>query len=598
MQLKDATRIFGRLGLLLPLTLIFLMAADSAYACPEHTSKALYRTKTIKARTVSHMPTTVISYRAPAAYKRCGSSLYDTRGAKYVAVRGNGTRYVAIRGSGARYVAVRNDDGFSLGRKRYGAVYDVDYGIPARRYVAVNRDPVYVANGTRYVPVRLHTPQTRYVAVRRIDIDDDDDVRYVAVRRVVPRTRYIAIRNIDIDDDDAPRYIAVRSNAPRTRYVAVRDIDTGCTRAVALRSCLDQIETTSVKHVVLRDDDDDSDYSKLVALRDESDDEYIAVARNTPKYVEYRDATYTAANDFDDTCLRNVAVRTCRPDAVSTRTITYEVPDLDDQAFLHDDDARYIAADDMEDACLPRRVVGGSPAVVTSRTVSYIQAEYVDEDVSLVRSEPTYVENEHAVAQPRYVALDDDRVFDDLDPTWVAEVGETTAAAFGYVPVNDVAEIGAESVSYMPADEVEVAPVSYVPVDDMRLKTVSYVPVESADEVDTTFIAADDCPTLVSKVSAEPVYSTVLVEEVDSDLVADLRGTQQIAGGFGYRDGFEDGQEAALEGDLYHPENSGDFKKATEGYEDEFGDKDVYKDSYRTSYLAGYRAGFQSGSSV
>ena len=43
---------------------------------------------------------------------------------------------------------------------------------------------------------------------------------------------------------------------------------------------------------------------------------------------------------------------------------------------------------------------------------------------------------------------------------------------------------------------------------------------------------------------------------------------------------------------------AGDFKKATEGYEDEFGDKDVYKDAYRSSYLAGYRAGFESGSSV
>ena len=40
------------------------------------------------------------------------------------------------------------------------------------------------------------------------------------------------------------------------------------------------------------------------------------------------------------------------------------------------------------------------------------------------------------------------------------------------------------------------------------------------------------------------------------------------------------------------------IKKATEGYEDEFGDKDIYKDSYRTSYLAGYRAGFASGNSV
>ena len=81
-------------------------------------------------------------------------------------------------------------------------------------------------------------------------------------------------------------------------------------------------------------------------------------------------------------------------------------------------------------------------------------------------------------------------------------------------------------------------------------------------------------------------------------VLAEPCGIWDFAGGFGYRDGFKDGQEAALEGDLYHPENSGDHKKATEGYEDEFGDKDIYKDSYRTSYLAGYRAGFASGNSV
>ena len=90
--------------------------------------------------------------------------------------------------------------------------------------------------------------------------------------------------------------------------------------------------------------------------------------------------------------------------------------------------------------------------------------------------------------------------------------------------------------------------------------------------------------------------STVLVEE--DDLVAGLSSTQQIAGRYGYRDGFEDGQEAALERDVYHPENSGDYQKASEGYEDTFGDKDVYKDSYRESYLRGYRAGFKSGSTA
>jgi hypothetical protein len=49
-----------------------------------------------------------------------------------------------------------------------------------------------------------------------------------------------------------------------------------------------------------------------------------------------------------------------------------------------------------------------------------------------------------------------------------------------------------------------------------------------------------------------------------------------------------------MERDAYHPENSGDYQKATNGYEDSFGDKDVYRASYRSAYLNGYRAGFDS----
>jgi hypothetical protein len=49
-----------------------------------------------------------------------------------------------------------------------------------------------------------------------------------------------------------------------------------------------------------------------------------------------------------------------------------------------------------------------------------------------------------------------------------------------------------------------------------------------------------------------------------------------------------------LDNDGFEPTDSGDFRKATEGYEDEFGDKDVYRGVYRDSYLEGYRAGFAS----
>jgi hypothetical protein len=392
---------------------------------------------------------------------------------------------------------------------------------------------------------------------------------------------------------------------------------------------------------------------------------------------------YIAANDLADTCSRPVAVRTCRPAAVSTRALTYEVSDdddWDDEEFL-DHDATYVAAADVRDACLSRHVVYTRPEVLTTTSARYIPAELVAqdsrildsepmavvtddtaliveepdpviiEDADLVISEPDSIIAEDAsfmagesasvvTSQPRWVALDEDEVFDDLDPTWIAEVEAATGAGtvsyvpggdvevggtavswvpvddvdgldmqsgsyvpveeieaepVSYVPVDDVEETYSEPVSYVPAGEFDTQPVSYVPADTMDTQMVSYVPVADVDDVETTYIAADACPLPVSEVSYIDDDSAVIVE---SDLVAGLQGTQQIAGNFGYRDGFEDGQEAALEGDLYHPENSGDYQKATEGYEDEFGDKDVYKDSYRSSYLAGYRAGFESGAAV
>jgi hypothetical protein len=629
------------------------------------------------------MPTTVISYRAPASYRRCGDTLYNTRGAKYVAMRENGSsaRFVAVRNYAprTRYIAVR-----SAPRTKYVAVRKVDFDDDDLRYVAVRRDLRRPEAGIRHIAVR-----SGYREGNGIVAYVDSEPRYVAVRRIVPRTRYVAVRNIDIDYDE-PRYIATRTVAPRTRYIAVRNTDSGCTRAVALRNCLDKIETTSVRRVVLRDDEDYVS-TKHVVLRDEIDDDddiieseiddddeaYVAVPMSTTKYVQYTPAaysngngvTYIAANDFANTCSQPVAVRTCRPDVVSARTIAYEVSDdddVDDQAFLHDDGATYVATGDMEDACLSRQVVYTKPEVVTTRAVSYVPEQYVDEDASLMVSEPTYVVNRTTVTQPRWVALDEDQRFDDLDPTWVDEVEgsglgtvsyvpggdvEVGGQAVSYVPFADVEEMDTQAVSYVPvADTTDVEPVSYLPVDDVEeldtqtvsyvpiaetsnVETVSYVPVDEVEDIDTaetvsyvpvndtnvsmvsyvpvsgvdnfdaTYIAADDdaCPILVSSVNAEPTYvadaSTVFVEEVDDELVAGLRSTRQIAGQFGYRDGFEDGKEAALEGDLYHPENSGDFEKATEGYEDDFGDKDVYKDGYRTSYLEGYRAGFESADS-
>ena len=92
----------------------------------------------------------------------------------------------------------------------------------------------------------------------------------------------------------------------------------------------------------------------------------------------------------------------------------------------------------------------------------------------------------------------------------------------------------------------------------------------------------------VSDASTDPIA----VDNAGFD--ADYRETSRIARDYGLRDGFEDGEDAGMERDAYHPENSGDYQKATNGYEDSFGDKDVYRASYRSAYLSGYRAGFDS----
>lgn len=530
MQLRDATSVYGRVVILIPLILVILTFADSAFACPGHTNGAAYRTR-VKIKSASQMPTTVISYRAPATYRRCGNNLYDTRGARYVSNGHHG---------GARYIAVRNGGGYykTARTTRYIAVRNTDHYDDTPRYVAVRRQPMYVDHDVRYVAVRRSQPRVRYVAVRDIENDDDDDVRYVTVRRSVPRTKYVAVRNVDMDRDDV-RYVSERTYAPRVRQVVVHD---------------DDQYSNGMKHVVVKSE---IDYD---------DDEYVSAP--AASYVEHDD------DDEEYTGTRTVSYSPAR----------YMDDDVDRWAYLDGGRATYVAANDFDDACMMNRVAVRSPReVVINRAASYVPVEgYVDDD-----AEHLMTEDVDPAPVIRHVAMDDDVGYVDED------IGTVS-----YSPVSYVQDVDTEEVNYLPVDdveEIETEPVSYMQADDMHDATVSYVPV---DEIDNTYISADACPMAVSSVDAEPIYvvdeSTVLVENSGVEMV----GTRQIAGTFGYRDGFEDGRDAALEGDEYHPENSGDFKKATEGYEDDFGDKDIYKDAYRSEYLDGYQAGFESAAST
>jgi hypothetical protein len=65
-----------------------------------------------------------------------------------------------------------------------------------------------------------------------------------------------------------------------------------------------------------------------------------------------------------------------------------------------------------------------------------------------------------------------------------------------------------------------------------------------------------------------------------------------VAEQYGYEDGLQDGADAGRERDAYHPENSGDWQKGTNGYEDRFGSKKAYRSAYREAYLEGYREGY------
>ena len=649
-QSLSATRIFNRIGFFLPLFLALLLAADAAYACPQHSGSAGYRTKRIVQRSAySPMATTVITYRAPISYRRCGNTLTDTRGARYVAVRGD--RHYAR----SRQMTIRNsydDYGYYQPRRstRYVAVRDHDrYESP--RYVAVRRRPVYVEQPARYVAV-LSGSRERLVPVSEIADVYDDDIQYVKARRHTG-TRYVAVRG---DDFDRGKY--VRYEAPRTRYVAVRNYNAPCTRAVALRSCLGDAETVSTRRVVLRSRDDVgySTSTKYVAVRDEieeddydrdeveydsdvafrdddDDDEYVTLPARTVSRINYidHDDAYLTTREVERPYVRQVAVR-AYPETYPTRTISYAPAryyddDIDDQAFIDDGDATYIANDDIEDACLKPVAVYDAPEYVSStRTVSYDSMDDVDDYAFHGGSAGTYVEIRQPVSNVSYVPADDHARYVDSDATYVA--AENDMDTVSYVPVEDSDHIDAEPVSYVAADEVgdvdatyvaqdeycpmdvsyveaepvyvparrtKVRSVSYAPARQAKIRSVSYVPVNNYQNVETTYVAADEyCPMDVAYVEEEPVYvakrpTTVLVEEVSSSYAALSPAALRIARTLGFHEGFEDGLDDLQDGDDFEPSDVG-----AEGYKREYGDKHAYRAAFRDAYMEGYNTGFKN----
>ena len=73
-----ASKDVSSIRFVLPLLLVFFIAAGSAIGCPEHRATAAYRTKAINTRSVSSMAPVVITYGGPASYQRCTDTKYGT----------------------------------------------------------------------------------------------------------------------------------------------------------------------------------------------------------------------------------------------------------------------------------------------------------------------------------------------------------------------------------------------------------------------------------------------------------------------------------------------------------------------------------------
>jgi hypothetical protein len=331
---------------------------------------------------------------------------------------------------------------------------------------------------------------------------DDYAPRYVVVRTrpaYDTGTRYVAVRNINTDYD-----------VGRTRYVAVRNVGNSCACNDELRSSLDQIETTSPRHVVVKSDYLAGTQEVIVPNSSYNDTAYIApsenvvgtsnIAYNNVAYMNTSGDTYVSASNMESP----YAVRTY-PEAATTGTVNY-VPvtddyDVDDQVILDNDDATVIAAGDVGDACLKPIAVNESPEGMTTEAVSYVPIENADDyDASTVQYVP--------------VAEDNDDI---SDTTYVAAGNGVDSCSCPVASGVFDDDMGASNVSYVPVSDVEgmnAAAVSYVPVNETDVGTVSYIPAESIDNVDTTSIGS------------EPFYVTdtapILVANGDDDLTADI----------------------------------------------------------------------------
>jgi len=73
------------------------------------------------------------------------------------------------------------------------------------------------------------------------------------------------------------------------------------------------------------------------------------------------------------------------------------------------------------------------------------------------------------------------------------------------------------------------------------------------------------------------------------------RGSYSPASDNGYRDGLEQGRNAARHGDRFDPVREKRYRDGDHNYNSRYGSRDQYKREYRVAFEQGYRDGYQRG---
>jgi hypothetical protein len=266
------------------------------------------------------------------------------------------------------------------------------------------------------------------------------------------------------------------------------------TRRVVLRD--DDDHFTGTKYVATRDEVEGDDYDRDDVVNDNDvdvDDGYIAPPAATVSSTNYidDDDAYLTASEVERPYERQIAVRTY-PETYSTRTISYAPVsqfnnDIDDQAFLDGDGATYIAAGDIEDACLRRTAVYEEPVAVSTGDVSYVPIDDVDDYAFLGGSDETYVEVRQPIASPvAYMPVEQDVSYVEADTAYAEPAEVEYVEAVSSAPVRQVEYVDSMPVGYVSDETMYVAEDDCVAMGVAEARPVyvaepSIVLVEEAD---------------------------------------------------------------------------------------------------------------------